>query len=156
MKKYHGVQVRKDKNGEDKKYPIFMGETATSLVVYTTFESLLPFKWDDIIVKEDSNSVSVVLSNEALPCIEMTSMLKFRLCQDENKASCFMEGSNRNISHGTSFALSTEFHQLPSCTPYLVSKRHGLMASCMIRFISTQNIINNHRPNYIYTNPKTM
>ena len=156
MKKYHGVQVRKDKNGEDKKYPIFMGETATSLVVYTTFESLLPFKWDDISVKEDSNSVSVVLSNEALPCIEMTSMLKFRLCQDENKASCFMEGSNRNISHGTSFALSTEFHQLPSCTPYLVSKQHGLVASYMIRFISTHNIINNHRPNYIYTNPKTM
>ena len=57
MKKYHGVQVRKDKNGEDKKYPIFMGETATSLVVYTTFESLLPFKWDDISVKADSNSI---------------------------------------------------------------------------------------------------
>ena len=90
MKKYHGVQVRKGKNGEDKKYPIFMGETATSLIVYTTFESLLPFKWDDISVKEDLNSISVMLSNEALPCVEMTGMLKFRLCQDENKASCFI------------------------------------------------------------------
>ena len=98
-----------------------MGETATSLIVYTTFESLLPFKWDDISVKEDLNSISVMLSSEALPCVEMTSMLKFRLCQDENKASCFMEGSNRNVSHGTSSALSTEFHLLPSCTSYLVS-----------------------------------
>lgn len=121
MKKYHGVQVRKDKNGDDKKYPIFMGETATSLVVYTAFESLLSVEPDDISVKEDLNSVSVVLSNEALPCVEMTSVLKFQLCQDENKTSCFMDGSNSNIILGTSSALSTEFHQLPSCTSYLVS-----------------------------------
>ena len=129
MKKFHGVQIRKDKNGEDKKFPIFMGETATSLVVYTTFESLLPFTQDEISVKEDLNSVSVMLSNEALPCVEMTSMLKFRLCQDENNASCFLEGSNRNISHGTSSGLSSEFHKLPSCTRYLVSQQHGLQLS---------------------------
>ena len=129
IKQYLGVESEKDKNDEKKtNKPLFMGETGVSIAAYTSIDPLLPFKLESLKIKEDLSSINLFWSRKELPCIDMINMLKFEICENEDKTSCFKDGENsKNTKNPGSSLVTTAFQGLQACTSYLVSKEYDNM-----------------------------
>ena len=124
IKKYLGIENEEDTNDEKKtNNPLFRGETGVSIAAYTSIDPLLPLELQTLKIKEDLSSINLFWSRKELPCIDMTNMLKFQICENEEKTSCFKDGENSlNTKNPDSSLVTTAFQGLQACTSYLVSK----------------------------------
>ena len=122
--KYLGLE--NEENISDKKEtskPIFTGETGVSITAYTSIDLDLPFKLNSLKVKEDLSSISLFWSKYEFPCIDMTNMLKFRICENKDETSCLKNEANaKNDQKPGSKFVTTTFQGLDACTSYLVSE----------------------------------
>ena len=121
--KYLGLDNEENKSDvKETRKPIFTGETGVSITAYTSIDLDLPFKLNSLKVKEDLSSISLFWSKYEFPCIDMTNMLKFRICENEDETSCLKDETNaKNDQKPGSKFVTTTFQGLDACTSYLVS-----------------------------------
>ena len=127
--KYLGLDNEDNKSDvKEKSKPIFTGETGVSITAYTSIDLNLPFKLNSLKVKEDLSSISLFWSRNEFPCIDMTNMLKFRICENEDETSCLKDETNaKNDQKPGSKFVTTKFQGLDACTSYLVSENKTSM-----------------------------
>ena len=122
--KYLGLENEENKSDEkEASKPIFTGETGVSITAYTSIDLDLPFKLNSLKVKEELSFISLFWSKYEFPCIDMTNMLKFRICENEDETSCLKDEMNaKNDQKPGSKFVTTKFQGLDACTSYLVSE----------------------------------